>query len=79
MDYFYKVKDAEPMPRIHPLLLSLMEVYNETEKPPNLLSISEDDPRILTKKEYYTSPDNFPPLEIHSPGQNGMSSLSDHR
>jgi hypothetical protein len=80
MNYFVEVKDTSPMPRIHPLLLSLTEVDKKSRGPPlaapEILSISEDDPRII-KSKHYISPENFPPLEIHTPGQNGMSSLSD--
>jgi hypothetical protein len=59
-----------------------MEVITEFERSPatlpKILSISEDDPRVLDS-EHYTSPENLPPLEIHTPGQNGMSSLLDHQ
>jgi hypothetical protein len=86
MNYFKELKDtiplASPEPRIHPLLLSLTEAGDKSRRQPGatleILSISEDDPRIL-KSEHYTSLENFPPLEIHTPGQNGMSSLSDRR
>jgi hypothetical protein len=78
MNLFLDLKAGGVIPRIHPLLLSLTEAINESETSPNIASISEDDPRILNSP-YYTPLREFPPLEIHSPGQNGMSSLSDNR
>jgi hypothetical protein len=51
-------------------------VVDEAEMSPKLSSISEDDPR-LAKSKFYVPPGNFPPLEIHVPGQNGTSPLFD--
>jgi hypothetical protein len=71
MNNFFDVKGGSPRPCIHPLLLSLMAAFNESTHSPNIFSVSEDDPRVLNHK-YYTSLSNFPPLEIHVTGQNGM-------
>jgi hypothetical protein len=60
-------------PRIHPLLLSLSEVYNNSHSR-SISSISEDDPGILSSN-LYTSPNDLPPLDIHFPGQNGKALL----
>jgi hypothetical protein len=73
MDYFFGVKNQIPIPRVHPLLLSLTEVFKESDIKPNIGSVSEDDPRILGSK-YYTPPSQFPPLDIHLHGENGASS-----
>jgi hypothetical protein len=76
MNYFFEVKDRSPIPRVHPLLLSLSEVIEEAEMSPNLTTISEDDPRVLSSN-FYASPGNFPPLDMHLSGQNGASLLFD--
>ena len=76
MNYFFNVKNKSPIPRTHPLLLSLTEVFKESEISPSLSSISEDDPRVLRSK-YYTSPSKFPPLDVHLSGQNGVCPLFD--
>jgi len=73
MGYFFGVKNQIPIPRVHPLLLSLTEVFKESDINPNLSSVSGDDPRILGS-EYYTLPSQFPPLDIHFDVQNGASS-----
>jgi len=49
---------------------------NTDETKPDLSAISESDERVLTDN-LYTSPSELPPLEIHFPGQNGRSLLSD--
>jgi hypothetical protein len=73
MTYYHQASQrGHTPPRVHPLLLSLAEVYNKS--PLNISSISRDDPRILSSK-YYTSPDDLPPLDIHFPGQNGAALL----
>ena len=71
MDYFLAVKNTSPIPRVHPLLLSLTEAFKNMEVSRNISSISEDDPRVL-ENDYYTMPETFPPLDIHSSSQNGM-------
>ena len=75
MDYFVTVKDKCPIPRTHPLLLSLTEAFKESSKSPDLTYVSEDDPRVL-KNPYYTSAKDFPPMDAHLSGQNGESLLS---
>src|ERR1019366_7557238 len=75
MNYFFAVKNSSPIPRVHPLLLSLAEVFKESETSPEISSISKDDPRVLNSK-YYTTPSNFPPLDAHLSGQNGTSRVS---
>ena len=86
MNYYFDVKHLTPPPRVHPLLLSLNKEITESEHSKTFLKInmvSENDERIndLASKhaQFYTPPENFPPLEIHVPGQNGKSSLFDHR
>jgi hypothetical protein len=61
--------------RVHPLLLSLTEAVNASETNPDISTISENDERAL-RSNFYTSPSEMPPLEIHSSGQNGPSLLS---
>jgi hypothetical protein len=73
---FVVVGKSGPTPRVHPLLLSLAEVFKESHKSPQISSISEDDPRVLSNN-YYTPPSEFPPLDTHFPGQNGAGPLSD--
>ena len=75
MDYFVTVKDKCPIPRTHPLLLSLTEAFKESSKSPDLTYVSEDDPRVL-KNPYYTSAKDFLPMDAHLSGQNGESLLS---
>jgi hypothetical protein len=66
------VKHKSPIPRVHPLILSLTWAINESEeipnKIPNVVFISENDPGTLGNR-YYTSPKNFPPLDEHLYGQ----------
>lgn len=73
MNYFAEVGKNGPNPRIHPLLLSLAEVFNESKGSLNISinSISEDDPRVLRSK-YYTSPSELPPLDMHFSDDNGV-------
>jgi len=61
--------------RVHPLLLSLAEAINLSERHPNIGTISEGDERAL-RSDLYTSPSTLPPLEIHFLGQNRSSLLS---
>ena len=78
VDYYFSANKRSPISlRIHPLLLSLMEVFKEGRGSVNvnLSSVSENDPRILSSN-YYTSPKNLPLLNIHLPGQNGADPIS---
>jgi hypothetical protein len=68
-------KNPEHKIRTHPLLLSLTKVIDESETNPNISAVSENDKRVLGSK-FYTSPTEFPPLEIHFLGQNGLSPFS---
>lgn len=61
--------------RVHPLLLSLSETVAASETDPKISNISENDERT-SSSIYYTPPSEFPPLEIHFPGKNGPSHLS---
>ena len=61
--------------RVHPLLLSLAETINASEASPQIAAISENDDRALASK-LYTSPSEFPPLEMHFARGNGQSFLS---
>jgi hypothetical protein len=73
MTYFRNtLKGPDPAPRVHPLLLSLAAVYNESPKMPNISSISEDDIRAQGGN-YYTPPGELPSLDIHYDGQEGMA------
>jgi hypothetical protein len=76
MNYFAMVKYRHPIPCTHPLLLSLTEAFNESSKSPNIGSVSEDDPRVL-RNPYYTSPKDFPVMNVHLSGQNGVPQLSE--
>jgi len=60
--------------QVHPLLLSLTEMLNTSEKILDIRNISESDERAL-RSNLYTSPSVLPPLEIHFSGQNGLSLL----
>lgn len=53
-------------------------MYNEDEMSPDISSVSEDDPRAL-RSNYYTSPGDLPPLDIHFSGKNGTATPSDNR
>ncbi|KAH9038878.1 hypothetical protein EDB85DRAFT_1887644 [Lactarius pseudohatsudake] len=76
-DYYFRANTSSPTPlRIHLLLLSLMEAFREHEDSLNISSVSENNPKGLSSN-YYTSPSNLPPLDIHFPGQNGADPLSD--
>ncbi|KAH8991309.1 hypothetical protein EDB86DRAFT_2830868 [Lactarius hatsudake] len=76
VEYYFNANTRGPIPlQIHPLLLSLMEVINKGEATVNISSVSENNPRILSSN-FYTSAKNLPPLNIHSPGQNDVDSLS---
>jgi len=77
MNYFASANGRSPTPpRIHPLLLSLGLIFQESESSPNISSVSEDNPRVLSSN-YYTSPKDLPPLDIHLPGQNCAVLFSD--
>ena len=60
---------------VHLLLLSLSEMVAASETDPKISNISENDKR-MSSSIYYTPPSAFPPLEIHFPGKNGLSHLS---
>jgi hypothetical protein len=76
MNYFASVQNKRPIPRIHPLLLSLSEAFSKSHTSLNISSISEDDPRVLGSM-HYTSSSEFPPMDIHLSGDNGMHLFSD--
>jgi|HubBroStandDraft_3_1064219.scaffolds.fasta_scaffold111636_1 hypothetical protein len=68
MSYFERVsRGLQNPPRIHPLLLSLVEAWNASNSSPNLHSISENDPRVIGS-QYYTSASELPPLNTHFSG-----------
>ena len=67
----YKGNPNTPI-RIHPLLLSLRETIAASETDPDIGAISENDERV-PGNELYTSPSEFPPLEIQFSGGNGES------
>jgi hypothetical protein len=77
MNFFASTCERNPEHKIrtHPLLLSLTEAIGRSETNPNISAVSENDERVLGSK-FYTSPTEFPPLEIHFSGQNGLSLLS---
>ncbi|KAH9012496.1 hypothetical protein EDB85DRAFT_2158982 [Lactarius pseudohatsudake] len=76
VDYYFSANKRNPIPLcIHPLLVSLMEVFKEGRVSVNMSSVSENDPRILSSN-YYTSPKNLPLLNIHLQGQNGADPIS---
>jgi hypothetical protein len=78
MNFFASACERNPEHKIraHPLLLSLTEVINSSETNPNMSAVSENDERVVGSR-FYTSPTEFPPLEIHFSGQNGLSPLAD--
>jgi hypothetical protein len=61
--------------RVHPLLLSLTTTINASETNADISTISENDERALAT-EFYTSPSDLLPLEMHLPGRCGPSLLS---
>ena len=63
-------------PRVHPLFLSLMAVFAESNQMPNISSVSESDLRA-ERENYYMSPNVLPPLDIHFDGKNGMAKCYD--
>ena len=76
MNFHASASERNPAHKIrtHPLLLSLTEAISRSETNPNITAVSENDERVLGSK-FYTSPTEFPPLEIHFSGQNGLSPL----
>jgi hypothetical protein len=75
MNHFATLKRNNlPIPRVHPLWLSLTEAYRESSTAPNISSVSEDDPRVL-ESNYYAPPKDFPPLDIHFDGKDGALNL----
>ena len=77
MNFFATACERNPEHKIrtHPLLLSLTEAISRSETNPNISAVSENDQTVLESK-FYTSPTEFPPLEIHFSGKNGLSPLS---
>ena len=77
MNFFVNASSGNPnlTIRVHLLLLSLTETINASEENPDISAILENDKRVLESR-YYTLPSKLPPLEIHFPGQNGLSLLS---
>jgi hypothetical protein len=71
MNYFASVQNRLPVPRIHPLLLSLSETLDKSNVLLNISSISECDPRILGLSRY-TPSSEFPSLDIHISDNNGV-------
>ncbi|KAF8262447.1 hypothetical protein EI94DRAFT_1704764 [Lactarius quietus] len=69
IDFFFETiaKPGKP-PRTHPLLLSLMEAISKSRNAPDISSVLEDDPSAL-RGNYYTAPNDLPPLDIHFHGQ----------
>jgi hypothetical protein len=55
MGYFLEATKRGSAPHIHPLLLSLSEVYTESDESPKINTIAEDDPKAL-RSNYYTPP-----------------------
>ena len=73
MNYYASASErSDQRPRIHPLLLSLTEAFQESKNSPNISSVSKDDLRAK-RHNYYMPPINLPPLDIHFDGQNGMA------
>ncbi len=75
MNFFQANINPNSTIRVHPLLVSLSEAVHASASSPDISSISENDERAL-RSNFYTSPSEMPPLEIHSSGQNGPSLLS---
>ncbi|KAI9430693.1 hypothetical protein H4582DRAFT_2063481 [Lactarius indigo] len=69
MNYFVDANTSPTPPRVHPLLLSLALMFNESETSLNMRAVSEDNSKVLSSN-YYTSPKDLPLLDIHLPGQN---------
>ena len=77
MYYFVRASDGNANCLcVHPLFLSLTMAFAKSDKSPDIGSVSENDPRTLSN-DYYTPPSNLPPLNIHFPGKNGVTYLSD--
>lgn len=79
MNYFEEVsRQSQTPPRVHPLLLSLSETWKASDICPDILSISENDPRVF-QSDYYVPPEELPPLDVYF--SNGMSLISgfDHQ
>ena len=68
MNYFHAVSRGCPrVPHVHPPFLSIAAAYNESSENPNISSVSEDNPRAL-RSNYYTSPNDVPPLDMNFKG-----------
>jgi hypothetical protein len=75
MNYFVSASDGSPKRlRVHPLLLSLTAAFGKSDKSPDIGSVSENDPTVLSN-EHYTSPGDLPPLNMHFSGQNSTAHL----
>lgn len=76
MKIFAQARNINPnrTVRVHPLVLSLSEAFQASSTNPDIGTVSENDERAL-ESELYTSPSEMPLLEIHIPGQNGLSLL----
>jgi len=72
MNYFEGVsRESGTPPKVHPLLLSLSEAWCSSDSP-DILSVSEDDPRVF-ESQYYVPPTELPPLDVYlSNYPNGM-------
>src|SRR6266849_7462330 len=75
MNFFQANINPNSTIRIHPLLVSLTKAFHVSASSSDISSISENDKRA-SRSNFYTSPSEMPPLEIHSSGQNGLSLLS---
>ena len=75
MNYFVSASDRSPKClRVHPLFLSLTAAFAKSDKSPDIGSVSENDPTVLSD-QYYTSPGDLPPLNTHFSGQNSRAHL----
>jgi hypothetical protein len=71
------VKGGSRIPRIHPLLISLTEAFNESKTAPDISSVCEDDMRAV-RSNYYTPPNLLPSLDIDFHGEHGAAQLATH-
>src|SRR5712691_4023186 len=74
MDFFQANINPNSTIRFHLLLVSLSEAVHASASSSDISSVSENDERAL-RSNFYTSPNEMPPLEIHSLDQNGLSLL----
>ncbi|KAF8267231.1 hypothetical protein EI94DRAFT_1801938 [Lactarius quietus] len=65
MNYFEEVlREGKAPPHVHPLLLSLCEVWNASDVSQDIHSISDNDSRVIGGI-YYVPPSEFLPLSAH--------------